>query len=76
MIHFIIIWSYSKEAEHLQNIFITHYTYTFQVHHFEKHHNIYLHLLTEIMFPYGIGFSVTDHQKYFKRIESEYLNSL
>ena len=37
-------------------MFITHYTYTFQVYHFEKHHNIYLHLLKEIMFPYGIGF--------------------
>jgi len=39
-------------------------------------HNIYLPLLKEIMFPYGIGFSSTDQKKYFKRRESEYLNSL
>jgi DDE domain len=67
MFHFFIIWSYSKEAEHLQNMFITHYTYTFQVYHFEKHHNIYLPLLKEIMFPYGIGFSSTDQKKIFQK---------
>ncbi|CAN5350895.1 hypothetical protein BH18THE2_BH18THE2_10680 [soil metagenome] len=44
-----------------------HYSYIFQACHCERHHNDYPTLLEEIMFPYGIRFSVTDQKKIFKK---------
>ena len=48
-------------------MFIMHYSYTFQVYHFEEHHKGYLDLLKETMFPFGTGSSVTSQRRYCKQ---------
>ena len=53
-----------------------HYTYISQVYHSERHLNIYLNLLQEIMFQYGTGFKGIDQRRYLfqKRVRvSEFI---
>jgi hypothetical protein len=48
-------------------MFIMHYSYTFQVYHFEEHHKGYFNLSRETMFPFGTGSSVTTRERYCNR---------
>jgi hypothetical protein len=69
-----LLWHHSKGIERLQNISIMHYSYTFQVCHWERHRNGCLNLLREIIFLFGIGFNGTSQRRYYRRKE-EYLDS-
>src|SRR2546421_10199493 len=44
-----------------------HYSYTFQVYRFEKHHKGYLSLSQGTTFPFGIGFSATNQRRYYSK---------
>ena len=59
--------STSKKDRPLESMYITHYSYTFQVYHFEKHHKGYLDLSRETIFPFGTGSSDTSQGKYCKQ---------
>jgi hypothetical protein len=44
-------------------MFIMHYSYTFQVYHFEEHHKGYLDLSRETMIAFGTGSSATSQRR-------------
>ena len=49
-------------------MFIMHYSYTFQIYHFEEHHKGYLDLSKETMFRFGTGSSVIKPRRYIPKM--------